>query len=71
MKRIKVYADWLGLPGTTFVGELTVDVVRGKEAYRFNYADEWLASPHSLEIDPELSLYSEFENKPILIVPDN
>lgn len=57
MKIIKVYADWLGLSCTSFVGELTVDVVRGKEAYRFNYAEEWLASPHSLEIDPELSLY--------------
>jgi serine/threonine-protein kinase HipA len=57
MKTLKVYADWLGLPNTILVGELTVDVVRGKEVYRFHYENDWLQSPYRLEIDPELSLY--------------
>jgi len=57
MKTVKVYADWLGLPNTILVGDLTVDVVRGRESYRFNYANEWLESSCRLEIDPELSLY--------------
>lgn len=57
MKTLKVYADWLGLPDTILVGELTVDVVRGKEVYRFSYENDWLQSPYRLEIDPELSLY--------------
>ncbi len=48
---------WLGLPDTILVGELTVDVVRGKEVYRFSYENDWLQSPYRLEIDPELSLY--------------
>jgi serine/threonine-protein kinase HipA len=57
MKMLKVYADWLGLPNRILVGELTVDVVRGKEVYRFSYENDWLQSPYRLEIDPELSLY--------------
>ncbi|WP_239059583.1 hypothetical protein [Bacteroides sp. 224] len=41
-KNIYVYADWIGLNYPHFMGTLTVNQIRGKEIFSFQYDDEWL-----------------------------
>lgn len=67
---IYVYADWVlpdgtGLATPQLVGMLMSDVVRNKEFFSFTYAPEWLNSPYSQPIDPELHLYAgrQFSNE--------
>lgn len=63
-KSILVYADWSELPEPHLIGMLEVDLVRGAEVYRFSYAKSWLNSPHVVQIDPLLKLFSgdQFNN---------
>lgn len=56
-KEIFVYADWVGLGGPTLMGVLSVDVLRGKEIFSFEYVDEWLKSNHVYMLDPDLGFY--------------
>lgn len=57
-KNIYVYADWIGLDHPRFMGTLTVNQIRGKEVYSFQYDDEWLKSGKAKILDPDLSLFS-------------
>lgn len=57
-KKILVYADWVGLPNTMLIGLLTSDIVRGKEEFSFEYAEEWIKSSESQYLDPDLQLFS-------------
>lgn len=57
-KKILVYADWVGLPNTMLIGLLTSDIVRGKEVFSFEYAEEWIKSSESQYLDPDLQLFS-------------
>lgn len=66
---IHVYADWIlpdgdGLTTPQLVGSLTSTQIRNKELFNFEYVPEWLATPHSLPIDPELHLFAgrQFSN---------
>ena len=54
---ILVYADWQGLPGPSFIGTLSADLLKGKEIFAFAYAEEWLNSSNSQSLDPDLQLY--------------
>lgn len=57
-KQILVYADWDGLKEPLLIGHLTADMVRGKEIFSFAYAEEWLQSPNSQLLDPDLQLFA-------------
>jgi len=57
-KYIYVYADWLGLDQVTFMGTLAIDVVRAVEVFAFDYDKNWLAGQYSMQLDPELQMYS-------------
>jgi serine/threonine-protein kinase HipA len=56
-KKIFVYADWSGLQGAISIGLLTAETVRGKEIFAFEYTREWLESPLSQYLDPDLLLF--------------
>jgi serine/threonine-protein kinase HipA len=56
--KILVYADWAQLPQTIRIGTLNVEIVRGKEVFSFEYSQEWLQSPKTRMLDPDLQLYS-------------
>lgn len=57
-RKVLVYADWSGMDQPALVGLLAADVVRGKEVFSFEYADEWLQSSKGQMLDPDLQLYS-------------
>ncbi|MDR3057372.1 MAG: type II toxin-antitoxin system HipA family toxin [Prevotella sp.] len=57
-KKIYVYADWVKLETPTLMGILSVEFLRGKEIFSFEYADKWLNSNNTQILDPDLGLYS-------------
>ena len=57
-RSIQVYADWEGLDGTQALGTLYSELLRGKEVFSFQYAEEWLQSEFVQQLDPDLQLYS-------------
>lgn len=57
-RKVLVFGDWVDLGGITQIGELSSEMVRGKEIFSFEYSEEWLRSPHSQRLDPDLQLYS-------------
>ena len=57
-KKIIVYADWETLAKPVIMGYLTVDMIRGKEIFSFEYDHKWLHSEVSCELDPDLVLYA-------------
>ncbi len=54
---IFVYADWVNIGNSLFVGTLRSSLIFGKEHFSFNYDLDWLNSKYSLQIDPALRLY--------------
>ncbi|WP_165027295.1 MULTISPECIES: type II toxin-antitoxin system HipA family toxin [unclassified Dysgonomonas] len=57
-KEIFVYADWLELNEAQLMGKLTVDYLRGKEIFSFEYNNNWLNSGKAQTLDPDLMLFS-------------
>ena len=57
-RKIFVYADWSELNVPALMGVLSVDFLRGKEIFSFEYADEWLKSNNTHTLDPDLGFYS-------------
>ncbi len=57
-KEIFVYADWMELGKPVLMGILSVDVLRGKEIFSFEYSEGWLQSNHAHILDPDLGFYS-------------
>lgn len=57
-QHILVYADWQELHRPLLMGCLHVQTTRGKEIFAFEFASNWLASPASSMLDPDLQLYS-------------
>ena len=57
-KNIYVYADWVEIDNPILMGNLFVDILRGKEIFSFEYSDEWLNSNHLYNLDPDLGFYS-------------
>ena len=57
-EKIWVYADWDFLEETHLLGILTVQRVRGKEIFSFEYQDSWVnGSNPILFLDPNLGFY--------------
>ncbi len=57
-KEIFVYAHWQDLLEPTKMGILTATPTKGKEAFSFEYTDDWLKSGFSQMLDPDLQLYA-------------
>lgn len=57
-KKIFVYADWVELGKPTLMGILSVDLLRGKEVFSFEYSNEWLKSNQLYLLDLDLGFYS-------------
>jgi hypothetical protein len=57
MRRIEVYADWVGLDGPLMLGVLRAGQLRDKEIFSFEYEKEWLTSRHVLSVDPGRRLF--------------
>ena len=55
--KIFVYADWSELNVPALMGVLSVDFLRGKEIFSFEYAEEWLKSNNTQILDPDLGFY--------------
>ena len=55
---IQVCAHWQGLPEPVLMGTLYASVTRGKEIFSFEYDSEWLKSPQSQVLDPNLGLFT-------------
>ena len=56
-KKIFVYADWHDLQEPALIGLMTAETIRGKEIFSFEYTRDWLESPHSQYLDPDLQLF--------------
>ncbi|MBT6765649.1 MAG: type II toxin-antitoxin system HipA family toxin, partial [Prolixibacteraceae bacterium] len=57
MKKILVFADWVGLPSVLKIGILRSEKSKGEEVFSFEYNDEWLSSGFAQVIDPDLRLF--------------
>jgi serine/threonine-protein kinase HipA len=57
-RKIHVYADWHGLNGPAYMGELHAELMRGKEIFSFEYDTNWLKSGQAQLLDPDLQLYT-------------
>lgn len=55
--QLLVFAHWQGMAEPQLMGTLSATPVRGKEVFFFEYARDWLASPHAQLLDPDLQLY--------------
>ncbi|WP_223274603.1 type II toxin-antitoxin system HipA family toxin [Salibacter halophilus] len=53
-----VFADWRGMEEPTLMGVLHSELLRGKEVFAFEYANDWLQSEHASWLDPDLGLFS-------------
>jgi serine/threonine-protein kinase HipA len=56
-KKIYVYADWIELEVPTLMGILSVELLRGKEIFSFEYDKNWVKSHNTHILDPDLGLY--------------
>ena len=56
-KQLWVYADWMEPGDAAFMGMLTAEQLRGKEAFSFSYSKEWLERGAALILDPDLGLF--------------
>jgi serine/threonine-protein kinase HipA len=57
-KNILVFADWIGMNEPKLIGELTVNQIKGKRAFSFKYAQEWIKSKEQLILDPDIQWFS-------------
>jgi len=57
-EKIFVYADWTEFENPVLMGILSVDFLRGKEIFSFEYANEWLLTNGTHILDPDLGFYS-------------
>ncbi len=58
MRKILVYADWIGIEKPQLMGRLSAVISRGKEVFSFEYSKSWLESDFSMTLDPDLQLFS-------------
>jgi serine/threonine-protein kinase HipA len=55
---IFIYAHWLSMEKPKLIGILSVQQAKGRKAFSFEYAKEWLSSKEQLLLDPDISWYS-------------
>lgn len=56
-RTIQVYGNW-SCDNPILIGKLFIDNSKSEETYSFEYDSKWLRSNESMQIDPDLSLYS-------------
>jgi serine/threonine-protein kinase HipA len=56
-RHVRVYADWAELHTPRLMGLLSVDRVRGKEVFSFEYDGSWLSGGLAQQLDPDLQLF--------------
>lgn len=54
---IYIYGDWETLRTQTLIGKLNVEMLRGKEAFSFEYDEHWLSLKQNILFDPDLQLF--------------
>jgi len=57
-RQTRVYADWAEMCGPRLMGFLSLDRVRGKEIFSFEYDRDWLSGGLAQLLDPDLQLFS-------------
>jgi serine/threonine-protein kinase HipA len=55
---IFVYAHWVGMKVPKLIGVLSAQQAKGKKAFSFAYAKDWLQSQQQLLLDPDIGWYS-------------
>lgn len=55
---IWVYAHWLGMKTPKMVGILSAHQAKGKKAFSFEYAKDWVQSKEQLLLDPDIGWFS-------------
>ncbi len=62
---IYVYAHWQGMPEPKIIGVLAAHYAKGKKAFSFEYAKDWIKSEQQLLLDPDIQFYSgpQYPNK--------
>lgn len=53
-RSVYVYGDWDELPECMLMGQLHSELLRGKEIFSFEYAEDWLSSNFAQMLDPDL-----------------
>lgn len=56
-RELLVYADWLPLQQPWLTGTLRATTAHGTETFSFCYDANWLSSPYSISLDPDLLLF--------------
>lgn len=54
---IRVYAHWKGMPAPRCIGILSAQQAKGRKAFSFSYASDWIASRAQLMLDPDITWY--------------
>ncbi len=54
---ILVYAHWLGIKDPKLIGVLSAQRAKGKKAFSFEYADDWIKSAEQVLLDPDIGWY--------------
>jgi serine/threonine-protein kinase HipA len=55
---IWVYAHWLGMKTPKMVGILSAHQAKGKKAFGFEYAQDWVQSKEQLLLDPDIGWFT-------------
>lgn len=55
---IWVYAHWLGMKTPKMVGMLSAHQAKGKKAFSFEYARDWMQSKEQLLLDPDIGWFA-------------
>lgn len=54
---IYVYAHWKGMLEAQFIGVLSGHAAKGRKAFSFEYAKEWIGSKQQMLLDPDIQFY--------------
>ncbi len=54
---ILVYAHWVGMPNPKLIGVLSAQQAKGKKAFSFEYANDWIQSTEQLLLDPDIGWF--------------
>lgn len=57
MNKLYVYADFHWLDAPALIGELSFDIIRGKDVYGFSFSKEWLSLYGDIRISEDLNNY--------------
>jgi len=54
---IFVFAHWIGMNEPKFIGILSAQQAKGKKAFSFEYATDWIQSKEQILLDPDIGWY--------------